>query len=424
MGDLGIENNPSMTLFEGEGSAWPGRASESKALEQFVLPDSLRSLVSFQFGDLIDLHTSASVSSAREELSDFAANQELGAVKAVHAYSQLMLARQKLKDLVEPGRCGFQTLTSEGRVALFSSPEFTSWVRAEHEVERPVLWLTDLDKTKAAGDAFTFVWEYRIRKGLFTEQQNAELVRELDKLDCLSSIQKGIIKTNTPLQNAQLILDLWRKSEFEDQPGISLDIFWHNLYWPSNIGFSKDERAQFLADFAPEYVQRVFPGAREEMAALAKAGVVPVIVTHGDCEIAQAVAACLGIEPENVTGAQNYYSDRDIHIGVGDCLVITDRAWNDKPQSGKLVRFNAWVRERIGEVEYVVAGFDGDSPASDGGAMLTLRPRLGYFMVDTPGAHDAGRLPSFIEFVRNHSGGFGGHFYAVSYDEPQGGPRP
>ena len=398
--------------------AWESLLTErdTPTLPCAAMPEGFRAAPANQVDHVLD--------SAREELKHFAASQPRAIVETVHAYACLMLARQELKRSTAPGRCDFPTLTSMQRTEFFRSTAFTSWVRAEQEVGRPVLWLTDLDKTKAAGDAFTFVWDYRIRKGLFTEQQNSELTARLARVDSLTKVQKGLLQVQSPIENAKLIFDLWQAHEFDGSQGISLDVFWRDLYWPSNIGFSRDERRQFLSEFAPEYAQRVFPGAREEMAALSEAGVIPVVVTHGDVEVAQAVAGYLGVAAENVTGEGGYYSERGIHIGVGDSLVVFDEAWRDKPQSGKLVRFNHWVGKRFGEVEYVVAGFDGDSPASDGGAMLTLRPRLGYFMVDTPGQHDAGRLPSFIDFVRKHSGGHSARFYAVSYDASAGGARP
>lgn len=365
-----------------------------------------------------------SLESAQDCLSQLATSGAERKILVVAAYAKLINVPELLESMIQPGRHDFPAIAPEQRVELFRSEQFKSWVQAENAAGRPVLWLSDLDKAKAAGDTFTYFFEYRVRHQLFTEAQNKELREGLLKLDSISPQQQGEAKVNTPTQNAQLVLDLWRSHEFEGRPGIDLTTFWSTFYWPSNIGMSRDERQQMIKAFAPEYVSRIYPEVQEENQALKDSGVTPVIVSHGDLEIARAVAPFLGVDPINVVAEASHYNASDLHTGTGNPLVVQDPKWRELPQSGKLILFNSWVAQRFGGQEYVVAGFDGDSPSTDGGAMLTLRPRVGYFIVDTPGTHDAGRLPDFINFVHTHAGGYQAHFYAVPYRESLRGPRP
>lgn len=58
------------------------------------------------------------------------------------------------------------------RTDYFRSPVFHNWVAAEKAAGHQVFWLKDIDKTQAAGDTFTYFFQWRALNGKITPAQN------------------------------------------------------------------------------------------------------------------------------------------------------------------------------------------------------------------------------------------------------------
>jgi hypothetical protein len=56
--------------------------------------------------------------------------------------------------------------------------------------------------------------------------------------------------------------------------------------------------------------------------------------------------------------------------------------------------------------------------------MLFMRPKLGFFGVDTPGEHDKERIHGFKAFMEKYGHWLAEHFIALTYPEPEHGPFP
>ena len=74
------------------------------------------------------------------------------------------------------------------------------------------------------------------------------------------------------------VLHLWKQGVLGNE-GLNLLDFWSGVYWPSQIGFTKEEKLRQVTEFAPHYEASIYPGVAEENRALEAAGVHVVIVS-------------------------------------------------------------------------------------------------------------------------------------------------
>jgi hypothetical protein len=359
--------------------------------------------------------------------------------------AQLQRARSRLYAVsggsARSGDVTAARLTTAQRTEYFRSPEFCEWVAFENANGRQVFWLKDVDKTQAAGDIFTFFFQWRAENDKFSPRQLASIRRYLRR--CRGPVRAtGIVATRlamalpTRLLGArmpqfadltpQAALRLWQSKEAGDEDGIGLLDFWSNVYWPSQAGMTRAEKIQQVTDFAPTYTSRIYPGVRQENEALTAAGVEVVIVTNGDQELAIAAAPYLGIKPENVVGSHLIY-DGEHSTGENHAYEIMAEEWAGRPQPGKPLSFHYWIymnRKRwcwdhLDEHQIIIAGRDGDSASSDGGMMIFLpTPAIGNFMIDTPG--EPGRLKKFQSVTSKYGWTRGQFFTLVQVPSRQG----
>jgi hypothetical protein len=327
------------------------------------------------------------------------------------------------------------SLSLEKRVAYFESPAFKNWVAAEKACGRQVFWLKDVDKTQASGDVFTFFFKWRADNGRFSAQHNEVMKKFLADAKAkdpssITDAQLAQSRTNSPAQNAYLVLDLWKSKE-AGAPGIGLLDFWSGVYWPTQLGLTRAQKRDMVRAFAPDYAPRVFPSLREDNKALEAAGVHVVIVSNGDQELARAVAPILGIKPKNAVGSHLMYDKNGISTGVNHAYEIFDHVWGGRPQPGKPLSFHYWMNANkdrwhwngLDEERIVLAGRDGDSASSDGGMMILMNKpaAIGNFMVDTP--NEPGRLTRFLALAKKY-GWTKGQFFTLVPKAPAKGPIP
>ncbi len=350
----------------------------------------------------------------------------------------LQAARQRLYSIsggsADSGDVKLANLTTAQRTQYFQSDVFRDWVAYEKSHGRQVFWLKDVDKTQAAGDIFTFFFKWRADYHKFTDvqlgvirkallQRKGQLARNVVQVTRRAwSFAQDYLGVDRSLPSfAELTpyeaLRLWQEAE-SGRDGLDLLSFWSDVYWPSQVGMMKDDKLKQVADFAPQYAARIYPGVPEENRALAEAGVEVVIVTNGDQELAGAAAPLLGIKPENVVGSHLIY-DGETSTGENHSYEVFAEEWARRPQPGKPLSFHYWMhtnRKRWGwdhldEHRIVIAGRDGDSASSDGGMMILLpTPAIGNFMINTPG--EPGRIEKFHS-VASKYGWTKGQFFTL-----------
>ncbi len=314
-------------------------------------------------------------------------------------------------------------LTTEQRIAYFRSLEFRDWVASEKAAGHEVFWLRDVDKTQAAGDIFTFFYQWRCDHNRFTPEG-------LQAVQAFLARHGGTAAAR-PLtaRHPQEAVDLWLSGD-SDGPGIGLLDFWSGVYWPSQMGLTREEKLRQVMEFAPLYAERIYPGVPEENQALEEAGVHVVIVSNGDQELAIAVAPLLGIKPGNVVGSNLVYGEDGKAVGVNHSYELFDEDWVSRPQPGKPLSFHYWVHtnrgrwgwDHIDDQRIVIAGRDGDSASADGGMMILMAPAaLGNFMVDTPGEPE--RLQKFYSVAAKY-GWTRGQFFTLVPSPSKLGARP
>lgn len=334
------------------------------------------------------------------------------------AYPEVSAPLQRARDRLysvsggstRSGDATLARLTGAQRVAYFRSPEFRDWVAFEKAAGRQVFWLKDVDKTQAAGDVFTFFFDWRIRNNKFSASQ----LKVIEKyLRSRSGKKRNLRATLTPAA----ALQLWLTQE-EGGEGIGLLDFWSNIYWPSQECLTRTEKLAQVSEFAPTYADRIYPDVRNDNQALTDAGVEVVIVTNGDQELAIAAAPYLGVKPENVVGSHLKY-DGEHATGENHSYEVFAEEWSARPQPGKPLSFHYWIHtnrrrwgwDHLDEHQIVIAGRDGDSASSDGGMMIFLpTPAIGNFMIDTPGEPE--RLKKFQSVVSKY-GWTKGQFFTL-----------
>lgn len=360
------------------------------------------------------------------------ARSEAPETPALSDRSALGPVRRKLYELagggLDSGHADLARLDSAKLLRVIRSREFGDWVSSEKAQGKRVFWLTDLDKTMAAGDIFTFFFAWRAANGKFTPEQNEVLRAFLKGTGLLTKRELARVERDDGSRNAAKVLELWRRKE-EGGGGIGLLDFWRKAYWPSQVGMTPAEKSAQVRGFASAYAAKIFPGAREQNEALKEAGVEVVIVSNGDQELAQAVAPLLSIDPRNTVGAALEYGKNGLSTGRMHTYEIYDETWAKKPQPGKPLNFLYWVHNQrarwpdINRDKIVVAAMFGDSASADGGPMIFMNPALGFFMVNTPG--EPGRLDKFLKFAHKYGGALGrGSFITVDYAAPASGAMP
>ncbi|MBI4375983.1 MAG: hypothetical protein HY549_05995 [Elusimicrobia bacterium] len=314
----------------------------------------------------------------------------------------------------EPGR---DRISAKNRVHLFRSGAFKRWVAAERAAGRRVFWLRDLDKTQAAGDISSHFFRWKAERGHFTAAQNRIMRRYLARIktdDPALARRLRRAPRQSPAENARLVLDLWRHGEKGGKGIKGLDFF-TKAFWPTQHGFTRQEKREQAEAFAAYFSRFIYPHVRQENLALARAGVDVVIVSAADQEIISAVAPLLGLKPSNVVGSYLIYGEDGRAKGEQHAYDVSDRKWLERPNPGKALSFHYWLnknKRRWGWKELdpdkiVIAGADGDSASSDGGLWVYFpRKALGNFMVDTP--HEPGRLEKSIKLVTKY--GWDRHF--------------
>lgn len=330
-------------------------------------------------------------------------------------------------------------LTQQQRLEYVQQKEFRNWVTYEKTFGRQVFWLKDLDKCQAAGDVFTYFFKWRADNQKFSEEQLLIIARFLQSL---KKPPQGVFNKfketvfGKPKENLDLsvltpheVLRLWQSKE-EGGQGIGMLDFWSKVYWPSQLGMTKEEKLSQVAAFAPDFASRIYPLVADENKALEEAGVIVVIVSNGDQELAQAVAPLLGVHPENVTGSHLLYGSNGLSTGVNHTYEVFGDDWHDRPQPGKQLSFHYWAHanhrrlgwDHLDDELIVFAGRDGDSASTDGGMMTYLKsPALGNFMVDTPG--EPSRLTKFYSIAATY-GWTRGQFFSLEHQPSTKGSMP
>lgn len=313
----------------------------------------------------------------------------------IDALVALERVREKLYSIagggIDSGDVRASRISTASRMEFFRGEEFRDWVAKEHAAGRQLFWLKDVDKTQAAGDIFTFYFDWRSANGAFSKQQLGVIQAFLRKHE-----------VDVPLADGpQEVLRLWQKRE-EGGEGIEIVDFWKEIYWPSQVGITRAEKQEQVNAFAAYYGSRVYPGVPEENRLLEELGVNVVIVSNGDQELAISAGSVLGIKAENVVGSNLLYDETGRSTGVNHSYELFDGFWSDKPQPGKQFSFHFWLHKnrsrwgwaRINEQRFAVAGRDGDSASADGGMMILGQTvAIGNFMVDTP--NEPKRLAKF-----------------------------
>ena len=306
--------------------------------------------------------------------------------RRIDALVVLEAARNKLYSIsggsIDSGDVRAASISTAQRIEYFNSPEFRAWLAAEKAAGRQVIWCKDVDKTQAAGDIFTFYFDWRSANGAFSQKQLEVIQQFLRKQNVAVSLEDG------PSE----VVRLWLNRE-EGGEGIEIVDFWREVYWPSQIGISREEKQAQVKAFAEYYSTRVYPLVPEENRLLDELGVHVVIVSNGDQELAIAAGAVLGIRPENVVGSNLLYGADGLSTGVNHSYELFDGFWANRPQPGKQFSFHYWLHAnrarfgwtRISEQHFTIAGRDGDSASADGGMMMLGQTvALGNFIVDTP----------------------------------------
>ncbi len=333
----------------------------------------------------------------------------------------LAAARAKLYDISGGkyfgGQAGLASITTAQRIEFFGSSEFLAYVKASREAGIELFWLKDLDKTQASGDIFTKFFAWRAHNRQFSSLQLQKIENYLTQHDQqfvrshIESLRSVCKESNSKSEAGDaefrtllpgFVLHLWKQGVLGNE-GLNLLDFWSGVYWPSQIGFTKEEKLRQVTEFAPHYAASIYPGVADENRALEAAGVHVVIVSNGDQELAISVAQFLGVKPENVVGSHLIYDENNFATGVNHSYdFLGGKEWEERPQGGKVLSFHYWLhinRARFGWQQmhddlFQIAGRDGDSASSDGGMMILHKPAVfGNFMVDTPG--EPGRLKKF-----------------------------
>lgn len=343
--------------------------------------------------------------------------------KRIDALVALEGARQKLYTIaggsIDSGDVHAASISTAQRIEYFRSAEFAAWLAAEKAAGREVFWLKDVDKTQAAGDIFTFFFDWRADNGKFSQHQLEVIQRFLQKQNVHVALEDG----------PQEVVRLWKNRE-EGGEGIEIVDFWREVYWPSQIGITRTEKQAQLKAFAEYYGSRVYPHVVEENRLLEELGVHVVIVSNGDQELAIAAGSVLGIKAENVVGSNLIYDENGVSTGVNHSYEQFDKFWSDKPQPGKQFSFHYWLHAnrarfgwtRISEQNFVIAGRDGDSASADGGMMILGQTvALGNFMVDTP--DEPKRLQKFMA-VADKYGWTPGQFFTLKQAPSECGNLP
>lgn len=302
-------------------------------------------------------------------------------------------------------------LTTKQRIAFLQGPEFGAWAAAEQAAGRTLFWLKDVDMTQGSGDVFTLFFKWRADNNKFTRDQLQFMKKLL--------VDKGFIRPSARgISYPHEVLQLWMQKE-KGGTGFSLFDFWRKVYWPTQVGLTREEKIQQVREFAPSYASRVYPGVRMENELLEKLGVNVVIVSYGDQELAVGISEILGIKPGNVVGSNLLYDEAGRSIGVKHSYELFDKEWNERPQAGKPLSFHYWLHmnrhrwgwEHIDDSKFVIVGRDGDSASSDGGMMILLPPpAIGNFMVQTPFAPE--RLEKFYKLAAKY-GWTKGQFFTL-----------
>jgi hypothetical protein len=266
--------------------------------------------------------------------------------------------------------------------------------------------LHDGDKTLWRGDCFTDFFRWRVENNKVTPLQLNEVEKFLLQ-------QKPGLKAFGPEQ----VLNLWQSKE------LSTADFWLGIYWQSQMGMTLAEKQAQVQEFAPTFADKIYPGVADEHRALEAAGVIPVLVSNGDQELAKGFAPYLGIKPENMVGSFQVYGPDGRAIGFKHTYEIFTGEWTQRPQPGKHLNFHYWVHsnlERFGwqfndDRKFVLVGRYGDSASADGGMMILLPPpALGNFMIDTPNEPD--RIQKFYPMAAKY-GWNPGQFFTVTRQE-------
>jgi hypothetical protein len=353
--------------------------------------------------------------------------------------SPLELALSKLYEITGGSRTSGNVqaarLTTAQRIAYFQSKDFRDWVAYEKSLGHEIFWLKDVDKTQAAGDVFTFFFDWRLANDKFSPQQRQVIADYLRsrKAPVVQFLMRSTLVLPEPLRpefdslRPAEVQRLWVRKETGAGPGLGLLDYWSGAYWPSQIGFTREEKLAQVREFAPHYAKRVFPGVADENRLLEEIGVHVVIVSNGDQELAIAAADILGVKPENVVGSHLIYGPDGRATGVNHTYEVFDKEWEERPQPGKALSFHYWLwmnRKRFGwenidERNIVIAGRDGDSASSDGGMMILMQPAaIGNFMIDTPG--EPGRIQKFYKVATKYGWSRGSFFTLVQSPSAQG----
>jgi hypothetical protein len=314
------------------------------------------------------------------------------------ASEHLTIARDKFYEMAHGGRESNDVkaaqISSEQLLQYLKSPEFRSWVAAEKAAGKEVFWPTDVDKTMSSGDVFTYFFKWRADNQKFSPEQLDTISKTIKRLD-------PDARSTTP----EDAIKLWQSKE-KGGDGIKLLDFWSEIYWPSQKGMSMAEKIAETQEFARTFQDKIYPLVPEINKAIEDAGAHVVILSNGDRELAKAIAPEFGIKPDDVVAAKSVVGADGMLTGKQGSLEILDSKWQDLPQPGKAINFHNWLdtnkgrfgMDRLDESKVVIAGFNGDSAAADGGMMI-LSPQkgIGDFMVDTPG--EPARIAKFYELA-------------------------
>ncbi len=361
------------------------------------------------------------------------------------ALTPLDRAQRKLYSIaggsIDSGDVRLARMTTNQRMDYFRSEEFRDWVASEIAAGREVFWLKDVDKTQGAGDIFTFFYKWRADNSKFSPGQ-LKLIADFLKAHKASMVKlpaqwipRQLARLANALSNSKQdlgpheVIRTWLSKE-DGGDGIGMMDFWTNIYWPSQLGLTRDEKLAQVRAFAPLYADKVYPGVFEENKLLESIGVTVVIVSNGDQELAIAAAPILGVKAENVVGSHLIYNAEGVSSGINHRYEIEGPDWHARPQPGKNFSFHYWLhmnRARFGwksidERKYVIAGRDGDSASTDGGMMILMQTAaIGNFMVNTPG--EPNRLATFHK-VASKYGWTRGQFITLDQEPSKTGFRP
>lgn len=338
--------------------------------------------------------------------------QELGELKLrAEADRQLTIARDKFYEIANGGLHSNDVkaaqLSSDQLLQFVKGPEFRNWVASEKAAGNEVFWPTDVDKTMSSGDTFTYFFKWREDHHKFSPEQLQIISNAIKHLDPQA-------KSTTP----EDALKLWQSKEKGGQ-GIGLLDFWNKIYWPSQKGMTMAEKVAETKDFSKTFSDKIYPLVPEINKAIEDAGAHVVILSNGDQEIAKAIAPEFGVKPENVIGATTLVDPHGFLTGAPQNYEMFDKTWSQLPQPGKEMNFHNWLdanKQRFGwnqldEGRVLLAGYNGDSAAADGGMMVFSKEKgIADFMVDTPG--EPSRIAQFYSLA-NQFGGTKGEFVTL-----------